>query len=82
MRRTRFVSALILALGVAIGIVGQQNANAETPDSRVADLVSGWQTSGWSGRGRSALGCQGPADRRVARRGGGDRSRPCSAPWG
>jgi len=39
MRRTTFVSALTLALGVAIGVVGQQNANAQTSDSRVADLV-------------------------------------------
>jgi polar amino acid transport system substrate-binding protein len=39
MRRTTFVSALTLALGVAIGIVGQQNANAQTPDLRVVDLV-------------------------------------------
>src|SRR5437588_7028856 len=39
MRRTTFVSALTLALGVAIGVVGQQNANAQTSDSRVADLI-------------------------------------------
>ena len=39
MRRTTFVSALALALGVAIGILGQQIANAQTADSRVADLV-------------------------------------------
>ena len=39
MRRTTFVSALTLAFGVAIGVVGQQNANAQTSDSRVADLV-------------------------------------------
>jgi hypothetical protein len=39
MRRPSFVSALTLALGVAIGIIGQQNTNAQTPDSRVADLV-------------------------------------------
>ena len=39
MRRAAFVSALTLALVVAIGIVGQQKANAQTPDSRVADLV-------------------------------------------
>ena len=39
MRRTTFISALTLALGVAIGILGPQNANAQTSDSRVADLV-------------------------------------------
>jgi polar amino acid transport system substrate-binding protein len=39
MRRISFVSALILALAVAIEIIGQQNANAQTTDSRVADLV-------------------------------------------
>ena len=49
MRRTTFVSALTLVLGVAIGIVGQQNANAQTPDSRVADLVR-------AGRVRLGLG--------------------------
>jgi polar amino acid transport system substrate-binding protein len=39
MRRTTFISALTLALGVAIGILGPQNANAQISDSRVADLV-------------------------------------------
>jgi polar amino acid transport system substrate-binding protein len=39
MRRTTFISALTLTLGVAIGILGQQIANAQTADSRVADLV-------------------------------------------
>ena len=39
MRRTTFVSALTLALGVGIGVVGQQNASAQTSDSRVADLI-------------------------------------------
>jgi polar amino acid transport system substrate-binding protein len=39
MRRTTVVSALTLTLGVAIGIHGQQIANAQTADSRVADLV-------------------------------------------
>ena len=39
MRRTTFASTLTLALGVVIGVVGQQNANAQTSDSRVADLV-------------------------------------------
>jgi polar amino acid transport system substrate-binding protein len=39
MRRTTFVSAFTLALGVAIGIVEQQDANAQAPDARVADLV-------------------------------------------
>src|SRR5437868_11278470 len=39
MRRTTFISALTLALGVAIGILGPQNANAQTSDARVADLV-------------------------------------------
>jgi polar amino acid transport system substrate-binding protein len=38
-RRTIFVSALTLALGLAIEILEQQNANAQTSDSRVADLV-------------------------------------------
>ena len=39
MRRTTFISALTLALGVAIGILGQQNSNAQTADSRVVDLI-------------------------------------------
>jgi len=39
MRRTTFISALTLALGVAIGILGQQNSNAQTADPRVADLI-------------------------------------------
>ena len=39
MRRTTFASTLTLALGVVIGVVGQQNANAQTSDVRVADLV-------------------------------------------
>ena len=39
MRRTIFFSALTLALGVVIGILGQQNSNAQTADSRVADLI-------------------------------------------
>lgn len=39
MRRTTFVSAFTLALGLAIGILGRQNAKAQTSDSRVADLV-------------------------------------------
>src|SRR2546423_8807714 len=40
MRRTTFISALTLGLGVAIGFVGQQIANAQqAPDRRVSDLV-------------------------------------------
>jgi polar amino acid transport system substrate-binding protein len=40
MRRTTLMSALAFALGIAIGIVGQQIANAQqAPDPRVADLV-------------------------------------------
>ena len=39
MRRTTFISALTLALGVAIGILGQQNSNAQTADPRVVDLI-------------------------------------------
>ncbi|MEA2906369.1 MAG: polar amino acid transport system substrate-binding protein [Alphaproteobacteria bacterium] len=39
MRRTTVISALTLTLGVAVGILGQQIANAQTADSRVADLV-------------------------------------------
>ena len=39
MRRTTFISALTLTLGVAIGILGQKIANAQIADSRVADLV-------------------------------------------
>jgi polar amino acid transport system substrate-binding protein len=39
MRRTIFVSPLALALGVAIGILGQQVGNAQTTDPRIADLV-------------------------------------------
>lgn len=39
MRRTTFVSILALALGVAIGILGQQLGNAQTIDPRIADLV-------------------------------------------
>ena len=39
MSRTTFISALTLALGVATGILGQQNSNAQTADSRVVDLI-------------------------------------------
>ena len=53
MRRTTFVSALALALGVAIGVVGQQNANAQTSDSRVADLVQ-------AGKVRAGVGVVAP----------------------
>jgi len=39
MRRTAFVSALTLALGITIGILERQNLNAQTTDPRIADLV-------------------------------------------
>lgn len=39
MRRTHFVSAFTVALGVTIGIFGQHNADAQTPDPRIADVV-------------------------------------------
>jgi polar amino acid transport system substrate-binding protein len=40
MRRTACTLALILALGMAVGIVGQQIANGQqAPDPRIADLI-------------------------------------------
>jgi hypothetical protein len=39
MRRTAFISVLTLALGVTIGILEQQNLNAQTTDPRIADLA-------------------------------------------
>src|SRR5205823_14747840 len=39
-RRTTVISALTLGLGVAVGVLGQQIADAQqAPDRRVADLV-------------------------------------------
>jgi len=39
-RRTTFISALTLGLGIAVGVLGQQIANAQqAPDRRVSDLV-------------------------------------------
>jgi polar amino acid transport system substrate-binding protein len=53
-RRTPFMLALTLALGIAVGLIGQQNATAQpVPDPRVADLVQ-------AGKVRAGLGVVAP----------------------
>jgi polar amino acid transport system substrate-binding protein len=53
-RRTPFMLALTLALGIAVGLIGQQTANAQpVPDPRVADLVQ-------AGKVRAGLGVVAP----------------------
>ncbi len=54
MRRTLLVLALTLVLGIAVGLIGQQTANAQpVPDPRVADLVQ-------AGKLRAGLGVVAP----------------------
>ena len=54
MRRTTFISALTLGLGIAVGVLGQQIANAQqAPDRRVSDLVG-------AGKLRAGIGVVAP----------------------
>ena len=54
MRRTAFMSVLTLALGIAVGVIGEQVVYAQqAPDPRVADLVQ-------TGRVRVGLGVVAP----------------------
>ena len=53
MRRTAFISALTLAIGIAVAVIGEQTHAQQTPDPRIADLVQ-------AGKLRAGLGVVAP----------------------